>query len=56
MKVQVTINRGQGKLETIIGKIIDETNSFYKVTHDKNEVGEWFPKSSLNINCTIIGE
>ena len=61
MKVKVTINRGQGKLETIIGKVVDETNSFFKVAYDnkengKNEIGEWFPKQSTHINCVVIGE
>lgn len=68
MNVEVSINRGQGAHEKFIGKVIAETNLFYKVTWDykenknecgkwfqnKNEYGEWFPKKSQNINCKII--
>ena len=51
MKTTITINRGNGSIETITGTIIAETTTHVLLVWDDNpEQGEWFAKRSKNVN------
>lgn len=57
MKATVTINRGQGQLDTFTGDILAESTTHVKVQTSPKlqpEHGEWFAKESKNVNCVIV--
>jgi len=49
MTVKVTIDRGNGRFETVIGEVLKESTTFYFVQHGPD--GEWFAKRSKYVNC-----
>lgn len=56
-KVTVTINRGEGQLETLILPVISETTTGYNCAKQDTFGApkfEWFPRHSKMVNCKEV--